>query len=279
MACGMVYCVTEYHVDITLCEGPSMMPTIRPSGEIVLIDKRSVRIYGLEDGCAGEDRAEAARRRQRRYEEAMRKNLRKRGRDGTGKKSRQKGLGNDEDGDMVVHEVWHRPYLSVSDKPPSNWREKVAQVFSPLSVGDVVVLHHPHRRGTVCKRVLGLPGDQVLHYRGLIVVPDGHLWVEGDNPSNSADSRQYGAVPAGLVLGRVVARIWPLRGRAWMERGGRPRQQLHDDASFDVDDVYYNYLHPPSHHGRSSGSTVLPAGYDGQQIVKRVPATAASSEQ
>ncbi|MPC63969.1 Mitochondrial inner membrane protease subunit 1 [Portunus trituberculatus] len=42
------------------------------------------------------------------------------------------------------------------------------------------------------------------------LVPKGHVWLEGDNHSNSTDSRNFGSVPAGLIRGRAVFRIWPL---------------------------------------------------------------------
>lgn len=60
---------------------------------------------------------------------------------------------------------------------------------------------------------------------------------------SSADSRAYGTVPLALVQGRVLFRVWPLRGRAFLQRGAPPRQQ-------------------------ATGFTVLPAGYDGQHIIK-----------
>lgn len=41
-------------------------------------------------------------------------------------------------------------------------------------------------------------------------IPPGHVWIEGDNPKNSRDSRYYGPVPIALVQGRVLAKIWPL---------------------------------------------------------------------
>lgn len=42
-----------------------------------------------------------------------------------------------------------------------------------------------------------------------VVIPRGHVWVEGDNTSNSSDSRHYGPIPRGLILSRVVFRLFP----------------------------------------------------------------------
>ena len=35
-------------------------------------------------------------------------------------------------------------------------------------------------------------------------------WVLGDNPDGSTDSRSFGSIPTELVLGRVLARYYPL---------------------------------------------------------------------
>lgn len=43
-----------------------------------------------------------------------------------------------------------------------------------------------------------------------IVVPRGHVWVEGDNLDNSSDSRSYGPIPQGLIKSKAVLRLWPL---------------------------------------------------------------------
>eukprot|EP00941_MAST-03F_sp_MAST-3F-sp1_P003993 g3993.t1 len=67
----------------------------------------------------------------------------------------------------------------------------------------------------IVKRVRGVEGDSVRYKKsrnGRImktVVKKGQVWLEGDNPGDSRDSREYGAVPVSLVKARVIARIWP----------------------------------------------------------------------
>lgn len=41
-------------------------------------------------------------------------------------------------------------------------------------------------------------------------VPEGQLWVMGDNRENSADSRYFGAVREDSVYGRAILVFWPL---------------------------------------------------------------------
>jgi signal peptidase I len=55
-------------------------------------------------------------------------------------------------------------------------------------------------------------------------VRDGHIWVQGDNRSNSADSRVHlgdpggGQVPVNDVVGKVFAVVWPLGHAKMTER-------------------------------------------------------------
>lgn len=44
-----------------------------------------------------------------------------------------------------------------------------------------------------------------------IIVPKGHVWLEGDNSENSLDSRFYGPVPMGLIESRVFCRLLPIK--------------------------------------------------------------------
>jgi mitochondrial inner membrane protease subunit 1 len=93
--------------------------------------------------------------------------------------------------------------------------DKLSPRWSPYQRGDVVICSSPHQSsGVVCKRIVAMAGDTVtlhsgLHLRGLIKIPPGHVWLEGDNARNSTDSRSYGPVPLPLLRGRVVGRVWP----------------------------------------------------------------------
>lgn len=98
--------------------------------------------------------------------------------------------------------------------------ERVSTRFQTIKTGDVVMAFSPENpRMIVCKRVLGLEGDHIAvlppNGRGLVEhvnVPKGHVWLQGDNASNSTDSRHYGAVPYALLQGKVCLRIWPPDG-------------------------------------------------------------------
>ena len=53
----------------------------------------------------------------------------------------------------------------------------------------------------------------------MVVVPPGHVWVEGEHPEGSrwsVDSNTYGPVPLGLLVGRVEAVVWPWARRGWI---------------------------------------------------------------
>ena len=89
--------------------------------------------------------------------------------------------------------------------------------------------------GAVIKRVVGLAGDVIsvedgvlvvngepvrepyVDYRmtdssffGPVTVPEGSVFVMGDNRSNSRDSRTLGPVAEEDLIGRAVARFWPI---------------------------------------------------------------------
>lgn len=138
------------------------------------------------------------------------------------------------EGDCVL--VSPLPYFRPWSKSKSPSRGDLVVATSPTDP-----------RNTVCKRVIGIEGDVVeveprrgggyrkwigeepweeevnnrdavstndrplrMGRRGegqFIKVPKGHVWLVGDNLSNSTDSRTYGPVPIGIVKAKVLARV------------------------------------------------------------------------
>ena len=61
-------------------------------------------------------------------------------------------------------------------------------------LGSVVVAWHPQR-------------SKLRLIKRLKSVEETGLWLLGDNPTESTDSRQLGAVPTNLLIGEVVGRL------------------------------------------------------------------------
>ena len=120
-----------------------------------------------------------------------------------------------------------QPTLNL-DNSPGRDAVLIDRMFATwYARGDVLVLSSPIEPSEmVIKRVVALGGDWVRRRDNsadsragdFVRVPAGHLWVEGDNERFSNDSNTYGAVPAGLVRGRVLGKVWPLREACWMRR-------------------------------------------------------------
>jgi signal peptidase I len=111
--------------------------------------------------------------------------------------------------------------------------DHVSYLFHAVERGDIVVLKYPLDPSVdYIKRVVGLPGDEILIDHGTVWVngkrldepyvdsPDpltqlyarvqpAHYFVLGDNRRRSSDSREFGQVPVGYVRGKVELRIWP----------------------------------------------------------------------
>lgn len=85
-----------------------------------------------------------------------------------------------------------------------------------LRRGDIIMFRSPNNpEKLVTKRITGLQGDTVFPHsppypKNQALIPRNHLWVEGDNTAHSVDSNTFGPISQGLVVGKVVAIIWPL---------------------------------------------------------------------
>ncbi|OEU20760.1 LexA/Signal peptidase [Fragilariopsis cylindrus CCMP1102] len=79
---------------------------------------------------------------------------------------------------------------------------------SSYKVGDLLIWEDPKTGKRSCKRLIGLEGDEAPPPR-ILVVPENCVWLEGDCPLFSMDSRQYGPINANKIRGRLVFRLWP----------------------------------------------------------------------
>ncbi|OSD04357.1 LexA/Signal peptidase [Trametes coccinea BRFM310] len=79
--------------------------------------------------------------------------------------------------------------------------------------GDIVALKSPTDSKLIVKRIVALPGDTVKtlppYPDAEVRIPEGHAWVEGDEPFRTEDSNRFGPVPLGLVQSRLACILWP----------------------------------------------------------------------
>lgn len=69
--------------------------------------------------------------------------------------------------------------------------DRMSYLFFKPKIGHVVLVRHPKKQNLLLiKRIVKREGDR--------------YWVEGDSPSKSTDSRHYGWLKRGFLMGKVI---------------------------------------------------------------------------
>ena len=121
------------------------------------------------------------------------------------------------------------PFIDFPDGP-------AVPLFHEPERGEIIVLHSPADDDIdLIKRIVGLPGE-TIEFRNsgrriladgveidepyladnvrtlgadIIVVPEGHYLVLGDNRRSSQDSRHWGTIEKASIIGKAVVTYWP----------------------------------------------------------------------
>ena len=128
------------------------------------------------------------------------------------------------------------PTLHEDDRVLVN---KLSYDLHDVHRGDLVVFERPEGETAgqikdLIKRVVALPGERIEGRDGHVyingdlleepylpdgtqttnlepqTVPEGHVFVMGDNRGDSMDSRVFHAIDEDLIVGRAFVRVWPL---------------------------------------------------------------------
>ena len=140
---------------------------------------------------------------------------------------------------LLTHYVGQKTVVLSQSMEPNLYADqqiivdKVTYHFRIPERGEIVIISVPESEIPYIKRVIGLPGETLeikdnrvwidgvalsepylaeVYQRdyGPVLIPEGYIFVMGDNRNNSRDSRYIGPVALDQVLSRAWMRVWPL---------------------------------------------------------------------
>lgn len=133
---------------------------------------------------------------------------------------------------FTIHQVSMQPTLLERDRILLN---RLSYHFRDPKNGDIVVFHSPLSKGEdLVKRVVAVGGDRVEIKEGSLyvngeqriepylkdqdfggelaetLIPEGKVFVLGDNRNNSGDSRYFGPIDNESIIGCAFCVYWPI---------------------------------------------------------------------
>ena len=202
---ALAHAINETAFEVTACVGPSMLPTFNQWGDVVLVDRTPfVPIVCFANGN-GVGKGDVVVSRSPTNPKHM---VCKRVVAVGGERVEKKASASESRGRREEEVDGWSGYRK--------WDEKGADFYDDDDDDDTAGVETNNNNNKATSRQTN--AKKKTEY---VTVPDGHVWLQGDNERNSTDSRDYGPVPMEMLRGRVFAKVWPIGERKWVQRDER----------------------------------------------------------
>ena len=203
---ALAHAINETAFEVTACVGPSMLPTFNQWGDVVLVDRTPfVPVVCCFVNGNGVGKGDVVVSRSPTNPKHM---VCKRVVAVGGERVEKKASASESRGRREEEVDGWSGYRK--------WDEKGADFYDDDDDDDTAGVETNNNNNKATSRQTN--AKKKTEY---VTVPDGHVWLQGDNERNSTDSRDYGPVPMEMLRGRVFAKVWPIGERKWVQRDER----------------------------------------------------------